>query len=216
MSDLEPVDTRLRLILITDGVGDPGRIEEIVHAAVLGGVRCVQIRESKWTARQMLRTCERLRPLLDQFNGLLLVNDRIDVAATGAAHGAQIGHRSLPPELARDVLGDETVLGYSAHDEEELANAAQWHCNFALLSPVWQTTSKPKAAFLTVARAALLTEAATLPVVWLGGVNLDKFAEIADVPPAQRPCGVAVRSAIMQADDPQQASADLLQAWPKS
>ena len=35
---------------------------------------------------------------------VLLVNDRLDVALAGAAHGAQVGHRSLPPEIARRVV----------------------------------------------------------------------------------------------------------------
>lgn len=214
MADTPTVDARLRLILVTDGVGDPGRIEEIVREAVRGGVRCVQIRESKWTARQMLRSCERLTPMLEKVDGLLLVNDRIDVVAARAAHGAQIGHRSLPPDVAREVLGPNAVLGFSAHDADELASAATHGCNFALLSPVWASSSKPNAAFLTVPRAALLTAAARLPVVWLGGVDATTITQIAAVPAAQRPVGVAVRSAIMQADDPMAATSELLQAWP--
>lgn len=214
MADTPPVDARLRLILVTDGVGDPGRIEEVVRAAVRGGVRCVQIRESKWSARQLLRACERLMPMLEQVDGLLLVNDRIDVVAARAAHGAQIGHRSLPPDVARDVLGPNTIIGFSAHDADELASAATHGCNFALLSPVWPTSSKPKGAYLTVPRAALLTADARLPVVWLGGVDATTITQIAPVPALQRPVGVAVRSAIMQADDPQAATAELLQAWP--
>jgi thiamine-phosphate diphosphorylase len=215
MADTALVNPRLRLILVTDGVGDPDRVEKVVHEALLGGVRCVQLRESKWSARQMLRACERLMPMLEKVDGLLLVNDRIDVVAAGAAHGAQIGHRSLTPDLAREVLGPNAVLGYSAHDEDELALAAKHGCNFALLSPVWPTTSKRNAACLTVPRAAQLTAAAKLPVVWLGGVDSTTIAEIAVVPSAQRPIGVAVRSAIMQADDPQAATAELLQTWPK-
>jgi thiamine-phosphate diphosphorylase len=153
MSDAPQFDARLRLILVTDGVGDPGRIEQIVRAAIRGGVRCVQLREPKWSARQMLRACETVRPMLEQVDGHLLVNDRVDVVAAGVAHGAQIGHRSLPPELARKVLGPDRLLGYSAHDADELASAAKHGCNFALLSPVWPTTSKPAAAFLSVVRA---------------------------------------------------------------
>lgn len=215
MSDAPQFDARLRLILVTDGVGDPGRIEQIVLAAIRGGVRCVQLREPKWSARQMLRACETVRPMLEQVDGHLLVNDRIDVVAAGVAHGAQIGHRSLPPELARKVLGPDRLLGYSAHDADELASAAKHGCNFALLSPVWPTTSKPAAAFLSVVRAGLLTAAARLPVIWLGGVDCATIAEIAQVPAAQRPVGVAVRSAIMLADDPQSTAAELLQSWSK-
>ncbi|MFT7536287.1 MAG: thiamine monophosphate synthase, partial [Hyphomicrobiaceae bacterium] len=61
--------------------------------------------------------------------------------------------------------------------------------------------------------AAQLTADARLPVVWLGGVDATTITQIATVPALQRPVGVAVRSAIMQAEDPQAATAELLQAW---
>ena len=205
-------DPRLRLILITDGRGDLERVAAVVEAVLAGGVRCVQLREPRWTARALLRACERLTPQLDACGGLLLVNDRVDVAATRVAHGAHIGHRSLPPELAREVLGPRAVLGYSAHDADELATAAQGGCDFALLSPVWPTTSKPDAAFLGPARAALLTVGARLPVVWLGGIDEQTVLELAALPPTSRPVGLAVRSALMRADDPAAAARALLAA----
>ena len=208
-------DAQLRLILVTDGFGDPRRIEAIVASALRGGLRCLQLREPKWTARQMLRSCETLLPMLAAADGLLLVNDRIDVCAAGAAHGAQIGHRSLPPQHARRVLGPDAVLGYSAHNEQELVAAERNDCDFALVSPVWPTSSKPDAAFLTVARAVQLTATVQMPVLWLGGVDLHTMAELGAVPKHQRPVGVAVRSAIMLAEDPEQYTRALLSAWPQ-
>jgi thiamine-phosphate pyrophosphorylase len=198
----------LRLVLITDGRGDPVRLERIVTAAVSAGVRCVQLREPQWSARALLRACERLQPLLAAANALLLVNDRVDVAATGAAHGAQIGHRSLPPELARRVAGATAVLGYSAHDASELDLAVAGGCDFALLSPVWATTSKPGAPHLGAQRAAVLTSKARLPVVWLGGVDAARAAGLVDVPAAGRP------AAICGALDPGAAAGELLRALP--
>jgi thiamine-phosphate pyrophosphorylase len=202
----------LRLVVISDGHGDLTRLERVLAAAVAGGARCVQLREPQWSARQYLLACERLQPLLARVQGLLLVNDRLDVVAARLAHGAQIGHRSLPPALARAVVGPTAVLGYSAHDADELALAAAGGCDFALLSPVWATTSKPGLPHLGVARAARLTAAAQLPVVWLGGIGLPQAAAVAAVEPAQRPVGVAVRSAVMVASDPGAACQGLLAA----
>ncbi|MCC7061175.1 MAG: thiamine phosphate synthase [Planctomycetes bacterium] len=203
----------LRLVLVTDGRGDLPRLEAIVKEAVAGGVRCVQMREPHWSARMQLVATERLAVLLEGKGGLLLVNDRVDVAAAGPAHGAQVGHRSLPPEVARRVLGPAAVLGYSAHDQAELDLAAAAGCDFALLSPVWATTSKPGMPHLGEARAAGLTSTARLPVVWLGGVTAASAARIADLPTHQRPAGIAVRSAIMEAADPRYAAAALLRAF---
>ena len=130
-------DPRLRLILITDGAGDLARIEAVVTAALRGGCRCVQLRERTWSARQHAAACERLQPLLDAAGGLLLVNDRVDVASAGLAHGAQVGHRSLAPAAARQALPRPALLGSSTHDARELDGAAAAGCDFALLAPVW-------------------------------------------------------------------------------
>ncbi len=202
----------LQLVLVTDGRGDPARLERIVDQVVAAGVRTVQLREPELPARVLLRTCERLLPILQRVGGLLLVNDRVDVAAAGAAHGAQIGHRSLPPELARKVLGPDPVLGLSAHDRAELDLATAGGCDFALLSPVWPTPSKPGAPHLGAVRAAQLTAAARLPVVWLGGVTVGVLGGLAALPQVAWPAGFAVRSAIMGADDPGVAAAELLAA----
>jgi len=202
----------LRLVLITDGRGDPVRVERVIEQAVAAGLRCVMLREPQWSARAVLRACERLLPLLTRTGGRLFVNDRVDVVAAGVAHGAQVGHRSLPPEVARRVLGPDFLLGYSAHDQSELDLAVAADCDFALLSPVWPTTSKPAAPHLGETRAAQFTSKARLPVVWLGGVDPTRAASLAELPAVGRPAGVAVRSAIMSALDPGEATQSLLQA----
>jgi thiamine-phosphate pyrophosphorylase len=202
----------LQLVLVTDGRGDPARLERIVAEVVAAGVRTVQLREPALSARVLLRTCERLLPVLAATRGLLLVNDRVDVAAAGVAHGAQIGHRSLPPELARAVLGPQPVLGLSAHDRGELDLATAGGCDFALLSPVWPTSSKPGAPHLGAVRAGQLTAGGRVPGGWLGGVSVGMLPGLAALPKIARPVGFAVRSAIMEATDPGAAAAELLEA----
>lgn len=196
-----------RLVLITDGVGDAGRIAAIVDAAVAGGLRAVQVREPKLGAGELLALCGRLLPVLDAVDGLLLINDRVDVAAAGAAHGVHLGHRSLPPSVARRCLGSGPVIGFSAHDADELRWAAAEGADYASLSPVFSTTSKPGVAALGVARAAAIVADAALPVVWLGGIDADRVTEVA----AHRPFGIATMSAISSAVDPAAVAHALLE-----
>lgn len=203
----------LRVVLVTDGQGDMARIVAIARAAVAGGVRAVQVREPKLSARQLGALCERLLPLLEQDRGLLLVNDRVDVAAAGLAHGAHIGHRSLPVAAARRVLAAERLLTVSAHDAEQIAEAAAGGADAALLAPVWPTTSKPDALPLGPARAGAWTASTALPTVWLGGVDARRAAEVTRLPAAQRPAGVAVRSELCGAEDPEAAARVLVAAW---
>lgn len=200
------------LLWISDGRGDLERVLGIVDAAVAAGLRAVQLREPAWSARQLVAACARVRPLLAAVDGVLLVNDRVDVAAAGDCDGAQVGHRSLPVGAARAALGPQPWLGASCHDAEELAAAAAGGADFALLSPLWPTASKPGHPGLGLAAAGALTVNAPLPVHWLGGVTAARIANVQALPARQRPAGFAVLGAIGAAADPRAATAELLRA----
>lgn len=205
----------LRLCLISDGRGELAALLQLVQLALEGGVRAVQLREPKLTARQLAALCERLRPQFDAVQGVLLVNDRVDIAAAGLCHGAQIGHKSLPAAAARAALRHGELIGCSVHEQDELARAAADGCDFATLAPVLPTDSKPGMPHLGIERAAQWTAASPLPVLWLGGFDTANLQQLAAVPAAGRPLGIAVRSAICSAGDPGAAAWRLCQELQK-
>ncbi len=192
----------LRLLFITEGLGKPEWIVRTVEKAVGAGLRAVQLRERDLTAAQLRDLGRRLLPALEEVGGLLFVNDRLDVALAGHAHGVQLGHHSLPVAEARKLCGRKLVLGASTHDARQLADAVEGGADFALLSPVHATSSKPDVAPLGISRAGDLTRGAGLPVLWLGGFDHRHVATLRGVPPGERPSGVAVRGAISKARDP--------------
>lgn len=202
----------LRLLFVTEGLGKPEWIARTVERAVAAGLRAVQLREKDLTAAQLRDLSVRLRPALDEVGGLLFVNDRLDVALAGHAHGVQLGHHSLPVAEARKLAGRKLVLGASTHDAAQLEAAADQGADFALLSPLHATGSKPGATPLGVQKAAALTRAARLPVLWLGGIDHRHIAAIADVDGDSRPVGVAVRGAISKARDPAAETTRILAA----
>jgi thiamine-phosphate pyrophosphorylase len=196
-----------RPLLITDGRGEVPRIEAIVGAAIDGGVRAVQVREPGLGARQLATLCARLRARMP-VGGLVLVNDRVDVAAAGCADGVHLGGRSLAPADARRVLGPHALIGFSAHDADELASAVAQGASYATLSPLFPTASKPGAPALGLERALALAGAAALPVVLLGGIDTGRARELR----GRWPGAVAVLSAICSAPDPRAAAAALVDA----
>src|SRR5712671_6232026 len=194
--------TALRLLLVTDSSGDAARIEALVRAAVAGGVRAVQLREPTLPALSLAELCDRLRPVLEVVDGLLLVNDRADVVAAGHAHGVHLGHRSLPPSAVRPLLRPGQLLSVAVHDQPELHAAAAARVDFALLAPILPTSSKPGAPYLGWQVARALTRGSTVPLLWLGGLHAGVVAELAKATLHDRPLGIAVRSALAAAPDP--------------
>ena len=192
------------LVLITDDQGDTKRLIRIARAAMDSGVRVVQLREEGMPDDDLRQLCRLLLPHAERAGASLMVNHRVAVAQ--AAHGVHLGRRSVSPAEAREQLGEQAVIGVSAHGDGEVQQAAAQGADYVSLSPVFPTTSKPGAAHLGVSAARAIAEAATIPVVWLGGVDARNVAEVASC----SPFAVAVMSAVCSARDPGAASANLL------
>jgi thiamine-phosphate diphosphorylase len=139
--------------------------------------------------------------------GWLLVNDRVDVAATSGAHGVQLGRRSLPVADARALLGPEARIGASVHDAAEAADAgaADWLV-VGTLFPSASHPGRPAAGVELIARVAA---ASRCPLVGIGGVTPERVADVR----AAGAAGVAVLSGVWGHADPASAVARYLGCW---
>lgn len=138
--------------------------------------------------------------------GLLVVNDRIDVALAADADGVQLGRRSLPLRAARGLLGARW-LGYSAHGVEEAAWANAEGADYVILGTTYSTASHPGIVRgIDGVRAAVAC--AAVPVVAIGGVVPERVAAVM----AAGAWGVAALGGIWNVDDPVARAGEYLDA----
>jgi len=193
----------LRVYLVTDprlGRGRP--LVELVAAAVAGGVTCVQLRDKEATDDELGAQAEELYDVLRPSGVPLVINDRVDVARRTRA-GLHLGVHDVSPLDARATLGPEAAIGWSLETPGQLRDPAVAACSYVAASPVWTTGTKSDiAAPLGLDGLARLRSLTVLPLVAIGGVDRDRAAE-AVMAGAD---GVAVVSAILAADDPQEAA----------
>lgn len=195
-----------RLYCVTDRRQTAGRPPiDVVHAALDGGVRAVQLREKDLAGGALYQLACALRKLTASYQARLLINDRIDVALAVEADGVHLGHTSFPVAAARRLLGAEKLIGVSVHSPEEIAAAAG--ADFLVFGPVYFTPAK--AAYgepqgLTRLRQAVVQS--PVPVLAIGGIHAAQVAEVL----AAGAQGVAVIAALSAAPDPAQAARDLL------
>lgn len=196
----------LSLYLITDPVmaGDRSLLD-VVGEAVKGGVSLVQIRDKQAEARDLLERTLALKRLLLPFGVPLIVNDRVDVAAA-AAVGCHIGQTDLPPAAAREILGDEAIIGLSIDDPDQTPAADPAHVDYVAHGPFSATGSKINAGGPVgkegIERVRVQT---ALPLVAIGGIDVTNAADAVDAGAD----GVAVISAIIAACDPKAAAETL-------
>lgn len=188
------------LYLITDRMQTSGRsLPDVVAEALRGGLRAVQLREKDLDAGRLFELAVELRRLTRAYGAKLLINDRIDVALAVAADGVHLGKAGLPVAEARRILGNEQLIGYSAHGVDEALRAQRAGADFVTLGPIYPTPSK--AQYGEPLGLSVLAEAARLlsiPVFALGGVKRLSVSELL----SSGAHGIALISAIISAPNP--------------
>jgi thiamine-phosphate pyrophosphorylase len=197
------------LYLVTDrGLARGRPIQDIVKAAVLGGVTCVQLREKDCSTLEFIEQALSIKDYLSARGIPLIINDRLDVAQAVKADGIHLGQTDMPLDMARAMVGDTMIIGISAESLEDAVEAEKGGADYLGVSPVYATPTKTDTAPpLGLEGLRQIRTAVKIPLVGIGGLNHENAADVirngAD--------GVAVVSAIVAAEDPAAAAAELNQ-----
>lgn len=199
----------LRLYLVTDATLSLGRpLTDVVEAAVLGGVNCVQLREKHLATRDFVAQALALRPLLQGHGVPLVINDRIDVALACQADGVHLGQSDMPVEVARHLLPEHVFIGWSVETPQDVARAPNLPVDYLGVSPVFATPTKTDT--LTpwgLAGLQQVRQSTALPLVAIGGIHAGNARQVLQAGAD----GLAVVSAICSAPSPREAAAELAQ-----
>lgn len=209
MSDLAP---RLRRYLVTDArAGSVDRLVEICRAALDGGITTIQLRAKSWTDQQLLDAALELGPLCRAAGALFIVNDRVDIALASGAGGVHLGVDDLPVAVARRLLGPDAVIGYSPESDDDRQRAEVAGADYLGVGPVYGTGTKPDAGkAIGLDGLRRVVSATSLPVIGIGGITIERAAEVVSTGAV----GVAVVGAVFLADDPAAAANRLREALP--
>lgn len=194
---------KLGVYFITDS--SYGKHEELAEKALKGGIKAIQLREKAMTTKELYRVAKNLRKLTHDYDALLFINDRLDVAIAADADGVHVGQEDLPPESFRDSF--DGIIGVSAHTAEE-ARRAEPFADYLGVGPVFSTTTKKDAKEpLGISGLREIVNSTILPVIAIGGINHNNVREVLVTGVA----GVAVVSAIASAINIEDAARKLLE-----
>lgn len=211
-----------RLYLCTDARRERGDLAQFVDAALAGGVDIIQLRDKgsvgeqqfgPLEARDELAACEILADAARRHGALFAVNDRADIACAAGADVLHLGQGDLPPDVARQIVGPETLIGLSTHDRNQVAAAAAGvdagTIDYFCVGPCWPTPTKPgrPAPGVELVRAAAEL-GGDKPWFAIGGIDAQRLPDVLDAG-ARR---IVVVRAITAADDPRAAAQQLISA----
>ncbi len=176
-----------------------------VEEALKGGVTLVQLREKERSARDYLRLARRVKEVTDRYQVPLLIDDRVDVAAAADAAGVHVGQSDIPAAEAREILGPDKIVGATAKTVEQAVEAYQQGADYLGVGAIYPTTTKVKTVLTKVSTLEEICRAVPIPVNAIGGLNAGNM----DILAGTHIAGICVVSAIMKAETPGKAAAEL-------
>lgn len=197
------------ILLITDRSQAGRPLPDVAAAAFDGGCRWVSLREKDLPAHERQRLAEALLRRAEPYKARVGVHDDVALAAS-------LGLRALHLPAGADVQAAKRradprcLIGRSCHSAEEVNAAAAAGADYASLSPIFLTRSKPGyGPALGVESLAAIAAAGTLPLVALGGLTPERVAACR----AAGAKGIAVMGEVMRADDPARIMRAFVEAW---
>ena len=137
---------------MADGIGDRRLylctadrpdLADFLRRCIEGGVDVVQLRDKVLDARPLLARAEVAQAVCADAGVPFVLNDRPDLALELGADGVHVGQDDAPPSLARRLLGDDAIVGYSTHAPSELDAAVTESVDYVSAGPVNETPTKP-------------------------------------------------------------------------
>ena len=162
----------------------------------------LHLRGPRTTGRVLYSLARALKETAHASGSTFLANDRVDLALALGLSGAHLGQRSLPPEVARKILGPHQLLGLSVHGGEEAREGLSGAVDFLLAGTIFPSASHPEGAPGGVARIREIQGVTQVPLLAIGGITPEKVGEVL----AAGAHGVAVRGGIWDAGDPTAAT----------
>ena len=178
----------------------------IVEDSLKGGVSVVQVREKELDLIPFYEKAKAVKEITDKFDVPLIINDRLSIAIALGADGAHVGQDDIDGAVARDILGPDRILGISASTVEEAVKAEEDGADYIGCGAVFPTSTKDDADSVDIEKFKKIKKAVSIPVVAIGGIKENNVKELK----GSNADGIAVVSAIMDSDNPEKTSENLL------
>ncbi len=181
------------------------RLEEDVEKAIKGGATFVQIREKELDTAAFLEQAKAVKAVTDRYGVPFVINDHVEIALAVNADGVHVGQSDMEAGDVRAKLGPDKIIGVSAQTVEQAILAEKHGADYLGVGAVFPTSTKLDAAEVSFETLRAICEAVSIPVVAIGGINLENVSELK----GSGISGAAVVSAIFAAQDIETAAAAL-------
>lgn len=196
------------LYAVTDSTWLNGRkLVDDVEDVLKAGATFIQLREKNATYEETVALAREIKKLTDKYHVPFVIDDNVEAAKEVDADGVHIGQSDTEAKRARDILGENKIIGVSAGNLKEAIDAEKNGADYIGIGAMFDTSTKKDHTDMTFEEAKKITDTVKIPVVAIGGINKNNILELKGTGID----GVAVISAIFAQQDRYSAAKELLE-----
>lgn len=198
---------KLYLVTNSDKFESEDAFLDAIASALEGGVDVLQLREKTMTANKILDLGKKIKQLCLQYDTTFIVNDRVDIALLLEADGVHLGQDDLDVQSARDILGDNAIVGISTHAPEQALKAVADGADYIGVGPVFATPTKQGTVPVGLDYVKWVSKNIEIPAFAIGGIDLENCGQVFDAGLKK----IAVVRALINANSPQKAAESFIE-----
>jgi thiamine-phosphate pyrophosphorylase len=163
-------------------------------------------------ARERSAFYSKILPLCKEKGAILILDDYAELAAKLDIDGVHLGKNDMPPQEARNLIGEKYIIGGTANTIDDIKNLVAQGVDYIGLGPFRHTDTKKNLSpilgldgyknILSQCNEAGITT----PIVAIGGIEPE------DIPALMKTgiSGVALSGTILRADHPAEATQNII------
>ena len=181
---------------------------DAIASALQGGVDIIQLREKSIPDNVVVELGHKIRTLCDEFGATFIVNDRADIAKIVQADGVHLGYDDISVADAREVLGENAIIGKTTHDPDDIEKAIKDGADYITLGPISLNNKTQNSIDFSIVEWA--QDNTKIPTFVTGDINLNNIVELTHNGIHK----IAVTDQIMYAKIPEQTARSFLRYLP--
>lgn len=195
------------LYAITDRKWLNGRtLVSQVEEALKNGATFLQLREKNLSYNELVKEAVQIKKIAAKYKVPFVINDNIYAAKEAGADGVHIGQGDASYHKARKLLGDNKIIGMTAHNLNEALAAQKAGADYIGAGAVFTTSTKQDTIPMPFDILKEITDNISIPVVAIGGINHENIKKLKGLGIN----GVAVISALFAQENISAATARML------
>lgn len=188
---------------------------EGIHAALTGLCPWIQLRMKGAEDYEVRPIAWKVKEWCRIMHATFIIDDRVNLVKEVGADGVHLGKNDMPIAEARQILGDDFIIGGTANTFEDVKALYEAGADYIGCGPFRFTTTKEKLSPVLGLEgyryiiAEMKAHHIDLPIVAIGGITKEDIPSLMETGVT----GVAMSGSILRADDPAKETHEIMESF---